>query len=269
MLLQAEQSLHQGNLTEALANLQGQIRKEPSNPKLRAFLFQLLAVLGQWERALTQLKVLGDLDASYLLMVQTYREAVLCEALRAEVFAGKRSPLIFGDPKQWVALLVEALRLDAEGHALEAKTLRGQSFDLAPATSGVFNGTGFDWIADADSRLGPVLEAVINGRYHWIPFQQIRKIEIEAPTDLRDVVWMPAQFTWVNGGVASGLIPTRYPNSEQSQDSLIQLARKTEWDEFVEGAYRGLGQRLLATNVEDYALMDARQIELNADAGQD
>lgn len=269
MLSQAEQSLHQGNLAEALADLQGQIRKDPSNPKLRAFLFQLLAVLGQWERALTQLKVLGDLDASYLLMVQTYREAVLCEALRAEVFVGKRSPLIFGDPKQWVALLVEALRLDAEGHLSQAKDLRTQAFESAAATPGVFNGTGFGWIADADSRLGPVLEAIVNGRYYWIPFQQIRKIDIEQPTDLRDLVWMPAQFTWVNGGVASGLIPTRYSGSEQSQDALIQLARKTEWDEFVEGAYRGLGQRLLATDVEEYALMDARNIELNAAQGQE
>ena len=62
MQAQAEDSLNQGNLTQALAELQDQIKKEPSNPKLRVFLFQLLAVSGQWERALVQLKVLGGLD---------------------------------------------------------------------------------------------------------------------------------------------------------------------------------------------------------------
>jgi len=258
-----EQSLHQGHPDTALTQLQDQIRKDPSNPKLRVFLFQLLAVLGQWERSLNQLKVAGDLDAANLLMVQTYREAIQCEVLRTEVFSGKRSPLVFGDPQQWLAFLVEALRLEAEGHLTEAQDLRDQSFDSAPTVAGTFNGTGFDWIADADSRLGPVLEAIVNGRYYWIPFQQIRKIEIEAPADLRDVVWTPAILTWANGGQASGLIPTRYPGSERSEDALIQLARKTEWVEFAEGAFRGLGQRVLATSAEDYAIMDTRLIELD------
>lgn len=261
---QAEKYLNQADLPQALASLQDAIRKDPSNPKLRAFLFQLLAVLGQWERALTQLKVAGELDAAYLLMAQTYREAILCELLRSRIFLGKATPLIFGDPQEWVAQLVEALHLDAEGHHQQAQAMRGQAFAAAPARSGRLNGTAFEWLADADSRLGPVLEAIVNGRYYWIPLQQVRRIDVEAPADLRDVVWMPAQFTWVNGGEASGLIPTRYPGSETSTDSLIQLARRTEWEVFAEDAYHGLGQRLLATDVEDCALMDVRQIEWDA-----
>jgi len=264
MLVQAEKELHQGNLNEALLELQNQIRKEPANPKLRIFLFQLLTVTGQWERALTQLKVLGDLDASALLMVQTYQTAVQCEALRAEVFNGKQTPLIFGEPPHWLAMLIEALRLAAEGHFSEALTLRTQALEQAPANSGSIDGVDFAWIADADSRLGPVVEGIVNGRYYWIPFQQIRKIEIEAPADLRDVVWMPAQFTWINGGAASGLIPTRYPGVEKSEDNQIRLARKTEWEEYSDGIFCGIGQRLLATDLQDYALMDIRKIELHA-----
>jgi type VI secretion system protein ImpE len=269
MIMQAENYLQQGDLPQTLLELQNQIRKQPADPKLRIFLFQLLAVLGQWERALAQLKVLGELDASTLLMVQTYRTAIQCEALRAEVFAGKHTPLVFGDPQQWLALLVEALRLDAEGHIPQAMTLRNQALELAPAASGAIDGTDFAWIADADSRLGPVLEGIVNGRYYWIPFQQIRKIELEAPTDLRDVVWMPAQFTWINGGGASGLIPTRYPGAENSEDNRIRLARKTEWEEIAAGVSRGSGQRLLATDVQDYALLDTRSIQLYAALGTD
>ncbi len=265
MLLQAESSLHQGNLIDALKNLQDQIRKEPANPKLRIFLFQILVVLGQWDRSLTQLKVSGELDASNLLMVQTYQAAILCEALRTDVFAGKRSPLIFGEPQQWQALLIEALRLDSEGHFNEAKSLRDQSLELAPATSGSIDGTAFEWIADADTRLGPTLEAFVNGRYYWIPFQQIQKIVIEKPTDLRDVAWLPVQFIWINGGDASGLIPSRYPGSELSADPMIQLARKTDWKESAGGTFLGAGQRLLATNIDDYALLDMREILLNTE----
>jgi type VI secretion system protein ImpE len=41
------------------------------------------------------------------------------------------------------------------------------------------------------------------------------------------------------------------------------LARKTLWDEFAPDAWRGLGQRLLATDAGDIPLMDAREIVLN------
>jgi len=44
-----------------------------------------------------------------------------------------------------------------------------------------------------------VLEATINGRYCWVPFAALAKVAIEAPADLRDLVWSPAQLEFVNG----------------------------------------------------------------------
>ncbi len=260
----AEQHLQEGNLAEALVQLQNQVKKDPANAKFRTFLFQLLAVLGQWERALTQLNVAGDLDAANLPMVQTYREAIACEVLRTKIFQGNRTPLVFGEPTQWLALLQQALKLNAGQQYKEAQTLREQAFELAPTTQGRLNDEAFDWIADADTRLGPVLEAIVNGRYYWIPFTQIQQIQIEEPADLRDVVWMPAHFVWTNGGDAVGLIPTRYPQSESAEDPLLRLSRKTEWIGQGDAAFIGLGQRLLSTNENDYALMDIREIKFNA-----
>lgn len=264
-MMPAEQSLREGRVQDALAELQAHVRKEPANAKYRTFLFQLLAVLGQWERALNQLNVLGEMDASSLPMVQTYREAIRCELLRADVFAGRRSPLVFGDPAPWVALVLEALRLTAEGYAAQAQAARDQAFEAAPATMGALDGQPFAWLADADPRLGPMLEAVVNGRYYWIPFQRIRTIVLEQPADLRDYVWMPARFTWANGGETVGLIPSRYPGSEASADPLVQLGRKTEWLEDAAGSYLGLGQRMLATDQGEYLLLDIRRIDLNAE----
>jgi type VI secretion system protein ImpE len=259
----AEQHLKDGNLSEALIALQNQIKKEPSNAALRTFLFQLLAVLGQWDRGLTQLNVAGDLDASTLPMVQTYREAIRCEFLRKDVFFGHKTPQIFGDPQQWIALLVQALKLISQQQYKEAQQLRNEAFELAPTSSGTINGENFEWFSDADSRLGPVIEAVINGQYFWVPCTQIKSITIEAPADLRDMVWTPVHFVWVNGGETVGLIPTRYPLSDISEDNLIKLARKTEWQAQDETSYIGLGQRLFSTNVNDYALLDSREIKFN------
>ncbi|MHC5004092.1 MAG: type VI secretion system accessory protein TagJ [Planctomycetota bacterium] len=261
--MKAEELLRQGRLDDALAELQNQVRAAPAEPKHRTFLFQLMAVQGQWERAVTQLSVVAELDAAAIPMAQTYREAIRCELLRAEVFAGRRSPVIFGEPPEWIGMLIEALRLTADGQAAPARAMREKAFDAAPATSGTLDGTAFEWIADADGRLGPVLEAVVNGRYYWVPFENIAVVDLEEPEDLRDVVWMPAHFQWVNGGEAVGLIPTRYPGSESSPDEAIRLARRTEWQDAGEELFVGSGQRMLATDAGDHPLMDIRRITLD------
>lgn len=260
----AQHLLREGHPQEALQSLQAEIRKAPADASLRVFLFQLLAVLGQWERALTQLNVLGEMDATTLPMVQTYREAIRCELLRADVFAGRRSPLVFGDPEPWVALLLEALRLTAEGHPTQAQAVRDRAFEAAAATAGTLDDQPFAWIADADLRLGPMLEAIVNGRYYWIPFQRVQVIALEQPADLRDFVWMPAQFTWANGGETVGLIPARYPGSHASADPLVQLGRKTEWLESEAETCVGVGQRILATDQDEYPLLDIRRIDLHS-----
>lgn len=266
----AEESARAGKLDEALADLQTQVRRAPADPRLRIFLFQLLALRGQWERAMTQLQVVGELDAKTLAMVQTYREALRCEALRAEVFAGKRSPLFFGQPAEWMALLLSALKLGADDRHAEAQSLRERAFELAPATPGELDGLRFSWIADADQRIGPMLEAIVNGRYYWVPFHRLKEITLEKPTDLRDFAWLPAELTFANGGQSVALIPTRYPGSETAKDPRLPMARLTEWEERAGGLFVGLGQRILATDHGEYGLLDVRTVKLEStdeDAG--
>ena len=260
----AEKSLREGDVVEALKALQLEVRAQPADAKLRTFLFQLLAVMGQWERALDQLNVAATLDPAALAMAQVYREALHCELLRADVFAGKRSPMVLGQPEEWLALLIESALQAGRGQTGQAARLRERAFEAAPASPGTIDGAAFEWIGDADMRLGPVLEAIVNGRYYWIAFNRLRRVHIEAPADLRDVVWMPAQFEFANGGQSVGLIPTRYPGCEASNDGAVCLARKTLWNEVSLGVFHGLGQRLLATDQGEYALMDVRRIELTA-----
>lgn len=264
-----EDLLREGDLSKTLAELQGRVRKDPSNAKLRTFLFQLLSVEGNWDRALTQLKVVGDLEAASLPMVQTYREALQCEALRTSVFAGERSPLLFGEPERWMALLLEALRLSANGAVAQSQAIRAEAFDLAPTSSGTIEGAGFEtqpfaWLADADPRLGPMVEAIINGRYYWLPLNRVQRIDVEAPEDLRDVVWLPAHITLTTGGETVALLPTRYPGSELAEDPALRLARRTDWVDRGEDLFTGLGQRMFAADTGEYSIMDVRRIVIDA-----
>ena len=244
----------------ALKALSDEVRARPADPKLRVFLAQLLCVLGQWERALNQLTVAAELDPLAIPMKQMYGEAIRCEGLRAAVFAGQRTPMVFGQPDEWLALLIESMLRSGRGEEAAAEALRVQAFDAAPASGGTLDGVPFEWLADADMRLGPVLEAYVNGRYYWVPFARLAHIRIDPPQDLRDCVWLPAHLAFENGGEALALIPTRYDGSQDSPDGDLQLARKTEWRELRDGVCVGAGQRVFSSPAGDHALMDVREI---------
>lgn len=258
----AEAAVKAGDPQAALQHLTTAVKAKPADAKLRIFMAQLLCVLGQWERAHTQLNVCAGMDAKAIPMREMSGHALRCELIRAAVFEGKRSPMVFGQPEQWLAMLIESLLQAGTGNPALAADLAARAFDAAPATAGTVDGQPFEWIADADSRLGPVLEAFVNGRYYWIPFSRLSRISLDLPTDLRDMVWLPAQLHFDNGGETVALIPTRYPGSQSSTDGAIQLARKTEWQDQGADRFFGLGQRVLSTDAGDLDLLSVRLIEL-------
>jgi type VI secretion system protein ImpE len=257
----AQEYLSAGQPDQALVELQNEIRTRPEDPKLRLFLFQLHCVLGNWSKALIQLQVISGIDPDTMLLAQIFQPVINCEALRGGVFDGKLTPLIFGEPLEWVGSLVKAAEHIARGEFAAAAELRNRAFEAAPATAGTLDGKPMAWIADADSRLGPVLELIMEGKYYWVPFCRIRRIAMEAPSDLRDLVWVPAQFVWSNGGEASGHIPTRYVRTEGSTDGALRLARKTEWQELAEETFIGQGQRVLVTDEGEHSLLQCRVID--------
>lgn len=261
--MKAEELVRAGRLEEALADVQNAVKAKPEEARLRIFLFQVQCLMGKWEKALVQLQVLADLNAETFLLSRVFQPVIQCEMLREKIFAGQRSPIIFGEPMPWVGRLVQANQHIAHGNYLAAQALREQAFEEAPATVGQINEQSFEWIADADTRLGPMLEVILEGRYYWAPFCRIKQIEMEPPKDLRDLVWIPARFQWANQGQATGHIPVRYPGSTRPEDGPLRLARQTAWTEHDGGHSLGRGQRLLATDQAEYPLLECRRINLS------
>ena len=255
-----------GDPAGALKALQQTVRANAADAKQRIFLFQLLCVLGQWQRALDQLKVCGELDASALVMVNTYDPAIRCEAVREAVFAGRTLPHVFGPPSPWVALLAQALQLDAQGQPQAATQNRAQALDQAEPSAGLLGDTRFEWLADADSRLGPTLEVIINGRYGWLPFSHLKALVVEPVADLRDLVWAPAHLRFHNGGDTVALLPVRYAGTPLAEGGSMALSRQTDWLPLGDGQFRGVGQRLLSSDAAELGLLEVKTITFD-DAG--
>ncbi len=252
------------SLKEELGELQKQVRGDASNAKLRVHLFQLLCLLGDWQRALAQLQVCAQLDAKALPMAQAYREAIRCETFRNDVFAGKRSPQVFGAPPSWLGLMIEALRLDGtQQNASSAMDLRMRALEEAEATPCTIDGVACEWVADGDSRLGPICEVIVNGQYYWLPFESCSAIKIDPPTDLRDLVWAPAELSLPNQGRVPAFIPSRYPETaktELANGDALRRCKATEWVENQPDLWSGLGQRMWTSDVAEHPILDTREM---------
>lgn len=241
--------------------LRERIRQSPARAALRIYYFQLLAVLGEWNKALEQLQLCAQLDSGATPMARAYREAIRCEALRSEVFAGRRRPFLVGEPAGWLVRLIDALRQAGRGNTEAAQALRAMALDDAPVVPGSIDGRAFEWLADSDARLGPVCEFIANGNYYWLPFDTIQRIGFEPVQDLRDLVWQPCEVALRVGGTLQGFMPTRYPLEENDDDGL-KLARRTEWRDIGAGHVAGHGQRTWVTDLDDFPMLQVRSITL-------
>jgi type VI secretion system protein ImpE len=244
------------------------VRSSPEAIEPRMALFQLAAVTGNWARARSQLETMARLDAECAVLARTYMRLIDAEAVRGRVFAGEEQPVVFGAPPAWLAMTARALALNRTGDAAGAHALRETAREATPARGGTLDGSDFAWIADADPRIGAALEVVIDGQYRWLPFEHLVELRARPPKAMRDLVWQPVTLVLANGSELAAFIPGRYPGSEGSGDDAIRLARETRWVENGTEQW-GLGQRLLSTDQDDYALLDVRRLRLADSAAGD
>lgn len=244
-----------------LALAEASIRSKPAVVELRWSLFQLLCVMGQWERALQQLQVFAQLSPSQARPAQAYRDLIRAERWRAKVVAGREQPGFVFEAPSWVDGLINALRLDANGEADAADTAREAALDHAPLIATRSPQFLLEWISDSDSRFGPVCEIVTAGHYRWLPLSDITAWQVERPSALLDLVWAPCTLTLADGSTLRGFMPARYPGTENAQASsserdALLLGHTTIWHETGRTGVIALGQKTWTTSAGDMSLFD-------------
>nr|WP_057925014.1 type VI secretion system accessory protein TagJ [Burkholderia ambifaria] len=235
--------------------IESHIRAQPTFAAHRWALFQWLCVTGNWTRAVIQLQMWAKLEPQQAQAAQAFRDLIRAERWRQKVVAGHERPGFVLEPALWVRELMGALELAADGHGELADHTRAKALDAAPLIAARTPRGIASWIADSDSRFGPVCEVMTAGHYRWVPFDDLAAWRIAPPANLIDLVWAPCVLTLSDGSTVRGFMPARYPGSEAATDAL-RLGRETAWHESGRTAVIALGRKTWTTDQEDFGLFE-------------
>lgn len=270
-------SLLQGkSLAHGLEEVEGRVRRQPDIIEHRLLCFDLLCLLGEWQRALGQLQMCVRLEPDRMPEAYLYKDLVEGELFRRDVLAGKRLPVLTPDTSAWLHDQLKALVLQARNDVAGADALREQALEQALEVAGqvdVFittemgttNAThNFQWISDSDTRIGPALEVYVVGQYRWIPFSAIERICLAGPQVPRDLLWLPARINFCATQTQpaqelAAFLPARYAGSEHASDA-ARLGQESRWETIGRTCVMGIGQKVWGTDQGDISLYDVREI---------
>jgi type VI secretion system protein ImpE len=265
----AQELFDKGQLAEAIQQQNEQVRAHPADQDERYFLVVLLAFAGELDRAFLQLQTIDSQNPDLSGGTTVYRGLLSAEAERWAVFHGAGRPLLPPDCPAHVESRLEVLEAVRTGDAALADAALERANEHAPELQGKLNGEAFEAIRDYDDVLGPVLEVYAGGKYLWLPFDHIRQLDISEPEHQLDLLWAPAKLLDAAGEEASVHLPVLYEGSSQAEDGRARIGRLTEWVDWEDVVFRGVGQKTLlcaqADELREKGLLEVRTLEL-ADA---
>jgi type VI secretion system protein ImpE len=256
----AKELLEKGKLSEAIAQVTQEVKTRPADVAPRIFLFELLCFAGDFDRAEKQLDVIGHQSEEMRIGSIIYREVLAAERARRAVFAQDATPSFLTAPPDYAAPYLEAVKQRRSGAGDKARVLIEKAMEAVPPLSGSADGTAFDDFGDSDPFLGPFLELLVNEKYAWLPFEQIRRIEIQKPAQLRDLIWARAKLEARGGDLGEVFIPVLYPASSEHGEDAVKLGRATDWVDTGGGLARGVGQKLFLVGGVERAILELTEI---------
>ena len=266
--MDSKELIRSGKLSEARTQLIEEVKTSPADPGRRTLLFQVQALLGEWDKAERQLDVIAAQGPGSEAGVQTYKNLVNAEKERIEVFRNGRRPSFLPETPSYLEMYEAARQNLAEKKIDEAAKLFSQIDAQEPAISGTVNGKSFTGLKDTDTYLSHFLEAIAHERYVWIPFHSIRELTLTPPKTLFDLIWASAVITTWEGLTLNCFLPVIYAGSFLNEDDRIKLGRMTDWTSLGGAFEKGLGQHVFQIGEEEIALLEIKEMIMNPPASE-
>ena len=259
----AKELFDAGKLDQAIEELLRDVKANPSEINQRTFLFELSCFAGDWTRAERQLDVIGHQSAQAELGVMIYRANIKAEQDRRRVFSEGSQPHFLKEPPAYVDLHLAAINQIRQGQLEEARATLDQAEEERPAIAGNINGQKFIDFRDYDDLVAPVLELIVKDKYVWLPFEQVKRLEIVPPKVLRDLVWANARIEATDGTIGDVYMPSLYAGTCESENDQVRLGRMTDWKQIGDNVYKSLGLRVFAADGEEKSLFEATRVEFD------
>jgi type VI secretion system protein ImpE len=252
-----------GRLAEARKRLTEEVRAMPADVGKRTLLFQVLAFCGEWSKAEQHLDAIVAQDSKKETGVQVYKNLVGAERERLEVSTLMRRPSFLPETPPFAETYFAALQKLLDRKLEEAEALFNQIGTERPEVRGTLDGTAFVGFEDTDAFLSLFLEAMVHGRYVWIPFESIREIVLSPPKTLFDLLWVEGHVTTWEGLALNCHLPVLYGGSFSHEDERVKLGRMTDWIPLGGGYSRGVGQHVYQIGDREKALLEIREVSFD------
>ncbi len=265
----AKELFDAGNLSGAIEQLTQDVKSSPREQKIRIFLFELLCFAGEFQRAERQLDAIAQTsgDVKVEMGAQAYRSALQAETGRREFFTGAhRTPKFFSEPPAYAALHIDAVAKLTENKIEQLEQSLGESGRAQSPVKGENDGKPFESFRDGDDLISPFLEVFFQSDYYWLPFEQIKRMEIQPPSTLRDLLWTPVIVELREKLLGNVFVPTLYYGSHVHPDDLVKLGRMTDWKSIGNETLLGVGQRTFFADDIECPLLEIRKIEFTTES---
>jgi type VI secretion system protein ImpE len=255
-----------GQLDAATSGALAEVKANPADVPRRCFLSDLLCFAGDLDRADKQLEAAAQFGSPHGKDIVLRRQLVRAEKARRQVFVERRVPELLEQPSEDLRLRMQAIIATREGKHDQSRGLLAQAESQRTPLQGQCNQQPFEGFSDLDELTSSFFEVfTANGKYYWISFGEVQRLEFQAPAEPRDLLWRCARIL-LQGGSAPALegvvyFPALYYGSAGSADSRVKLGRMTDWTGGGEEPYRGLGQRLFQVGTLEIPMLELNLME--------
>ncbi len=261
--MELKELIKSGPLTQVREKLVAAIKGSPADQSSRFLLFQVMAYMGEWDKARRHLEIIAAQDPSQQAGVQVYLNLIQAETERLEVVHNKRSPDFLPESPAYLEIYKDACQKLSEGQFKAAKAGFLEIHNRRPFASGTLNATEFSGFQGTDTRLFCFLEAFVHERYILLPFEFIRELTLAPPVSFLDLLWASAQITTWEGLTLNCFLPVLYPETFLQADDRLRRGQMTDWKALGEKIYQGMGRHVFQIGEEDVGILEIQQIIFN------
>lgn len=253
-------------LAEAIDAQIQEVKANPADHNRRLFLFELVVYSGDLDRARRQIDAIKYDQLELEAATQKYRHLLDAEQLRRRVFTEGIKPEFFGPPPDHVAKRLEAVSRLREGNGAEALKLLAEADGAVPPLRGKLNGKAFEGLRDCDDVCSHIFEVMAQGKYFWVPMEQVASLAMKAPRFPRDLIWMPARIDLHDGASGEVFLPVLYRGTHEHADDPVKLGRAHDWKGGDGTPVLGAGPRIYLAGDDDVPLLEIRDLTLDEPA---